>query len=186
MKQTYIEKPGKLAFIIFSFACITAILACSIVDFAINRRITWALYPILSVPFGWFVLSPAVVKKIGTPLALCSLMVFVLPYLYLMDKITPVQGWFTPIGIPSVIVGVPLIWLIYLLFRFIKINFWFKASITVFLAGVVANPIINHFINVYTQEEPSFFLRFINIFPCFVAAVLLLILGIGKKREAAA
>ena len=182
MKNKYIDDIGKLIFKIFSIACLVAILTCLIVNFAIDRSVTWALYPLLSVPFGWLVLTPLVVKKLGIPFTLCSFMIFVMPFMFLLEKITPVDNWFIGIGIPSAIVGVPLIWLIYLLFRFVRISWWFKAAIAVFLGGVVANPIINHYVNLFTNETPTFFLRFINIFPCFVVTVLLVIIGVRRKN----
>ena len=182
MKKTYIDDTGKLIFKIFSVACLVAIFTCLIVNFAIDRSITWALYPLLSVPFGWLVLTPLVVRRFGIPFTLCSFMIFVMPYLFLLEKITPVDNWFVGIGIPAAIVGVPFIWITYLLFRFLKISLWFKAAITVFLGGVVASPIINHYVNVFTNETPSFFNRFINVFPCIVVTVLLVIMGVRRKK----
>lgn len=184
MKKTYIDNTGILAFKFFSAACLIAILACFIVNIAIDNAITWALYPLLSVPFGWLVLSPLVIKRFGVLFSLCSLMIFVMPFLFLLDKITPVDSWFIGIGIPSAIAGVPFLWLMYLLFRFVKINLWFKSAITVFLAGVVLNPVINHYISVFLNETPTFFNRFINVFPCFVVALLLVVLGIRRKNPA--
>ena len=168
----------------FSISCIIAIITCLIVNFAIDRAITWALYPLISVPFGWLVLSPLVVRKLGVLFSLCSFMIFVLPFLFLLEKITPVGGWFIGIGIPVTIIGVTLLWLTFLLFRFLKISLWFKTAITVFLAGVIASPLIDHYVNVFLNTTPTFFDRFLSIFPCIAVSVLLIVIGVRRRNIA--
>ena len=176
-------KYSKAIFLSFSVACVISIITCIIVDFAINRQITWSAYAILSVPFGWLILSPLVVKNHGITISLCSLTLFVLPFLFLLDKITPVAGWFAPLGIPSAAVGVPIIWIIYLLFRFFKFNPWYKSAITVFLVGVIGNLVIDYYVNVHLNEGLISLSTLISSAGCAVLAVLLILQG--RKRAKA-
>lgn len=176
-------KNRKLIFMLFSLACFIAMGVCLIVDVAITHTITWAAYPLLSIPFGWMIPSSLLMKKHGIILCPCVLTILGLPYLYLLEKLTPVSDWFFPLGLPSAITGILLGWAIYGLFRFIKINIWYKAAISVLLAGVIASPVINHFVDAFTGTGPSFLSYFINIFSCVVAASVLGIIGYRKKQS---
>jgi len=172
----------KNIFVSFSFACLIAIITCIIVDYAMNKQITWSWYPIISVPFGWLVFSPLHIKKYGTPLSILSLTIFSLPFLFLLEKITPVSGWFTPLAIPSAAVGAAAIWVIYLVFRFLKIRLWYKSAITVFLAGVIVNPVISYFVDMYVYSEPRIFSTLISSVPCLILAVTMIIQGRVKDK----
>ena len=176
-------KYSKVIFLSFSVACVISIITCVIVDFAINRSITWSMYPILSVPFGWLILSPLVVKNHGITISLCAFTLFVLPFLLLLDKITPVASWFTPLGIPSAAVGVPTIWGIYLLFRFFKINAWYKSAVTVFLVGVIGNLLMDYYVNMYLNAGFITISTMISSAGCAVLAVVLFLQG--RKRTKA-
>jgi len=170
-------KNKKLIFMLFTLACFVAMGVCLIVDMAITKQITWSAYPLISIPFGWVAVSPLLIKKYGKILCPCVLTLSVLPYLYFLEKVTPVSDWFFPLGLPSAVTGIVVGWVIYFLFRFIRISIWYKASICVFIAGVIASPITNHFVNAYTQTEPSFLNNFINVFSCIVASAILGIFG---------
>jgi len=175
-------KNRKLIFILFTLVCFIAMGVCLIVDMAITHRITWSAYPLLSIPFGWIAVSSLLIKKYGKVLCPCVLTLSVLPYLYFIEKITPVSDWFLPLGLPSAVTGIIVGWIIYFLFRFIKISIWYKAAISIFLAGVIASPIINHFVNAFAQIEPSFLNSFINIFSCILVSAMLGILGYRKSK----
>lgn len=183
-RRITVSKIKKLIFMLFTLSCFVAMGVCLIVDMAITKEITWSAYLLISIPFGWVAISSLFIKKIGRILCLCILTLSVLPYLYLIEKITPVSDWFFPLGLPVAATGIIFGWSVYFLFRFIRINIWYKSAISIFLAGVIASPVINRFVNVYTQTEPSFLNNFINIFSCIIVSAVLGILGYrisGKK-----
>ena len=175
-------KYQKAIFISFSAACILAIITCLIVDFALNRAITWAMYPIITVPFGWLLFTPLLVRKHGVLLSLCSLTVISLPLLFLLEKITPVSGWFAPVAIPSAVIGTGAIWLIFLLFRFVKISPWYKSAITVFILGVLANPAINYHVDMHVYSEFKLLGTILETAACLLISVGLFILGFGRNK----
>ena len=180
------QKYGKPILGIFTVACLAAILTCMIVNFAIDRQITWAAYTILSVPFGWLVLSPLAIKKYGAALSLFSLTLFTVPFLFVLDRLTPVDSWFFPLGIPSAIVGAIAAWLFFLLFRFVKINVWYKSAITVFITGVMINPVINYFVDRFATDQSSLLSTILTAAGCLILAVALWIAGYGKARKTGA
>lgn len=173
---------NKIIFSVFTICCFIAIGTCIIVNYAIDQRITWAAYPILSVPVGWLIVTPTLFRKyIGS---LCALTLSVIPFLYLLERITPVPDWFYPIGLPAAIAGIVVIWVIYLLFRYIKMSLWYKFAITVFLCGVTDNLIINQFVDAFLNTKTAHLQYFISIFSYAVATALLFILGYVRNRMA--
>ena len=174
----------KLLFMSFTLVCFIAAGVCLIVNMAINQQITWAAYPLLSILFGWAVLSPLLIKKHGPVLHLSALTFLIFPYLYLLSNITPVSDWFRPIGLPAAIAGVIAIWILYPLFRYAKINILYKSAIAVFLLGVIISPVIEYFVDIYLGDNPFAWYRFINIFACFVASAVLGIWGYAKSKQA--
>lgn len=178
-------KNRKLLFMVFTLTCFVAAGVCLIVDAAINKQITWAAYPLLSLVFGWAVLSPLLIKKHGIILSLCALTLLVLPYLYFMSKITPVTDWFMPLGLPLAISGLIALWLLYPLYRYTKINVWYKSAISVFLLCVVYSPVVNYFVDGYLGVEPFGWDRYLSIFSCIVASAVLGIMGYVKSNSKA-
>ena len=175
-------KIRKLAFISFSLACFVAAGTCVIVDTAVNRRITWAAYPLLSLAFAWAVSLPLLAKKHVVLLSLGALTALLLPYLFLLSKLTPVTDWFVPIGLPSAIAGSAAAWLLLLLFRYTKINMWYKEAASVFLLVSVVSPVINYFVDLYTGDYPFAWDRLINVFAGIAAAGVLMVVGYTRSR----
>ena len=178
-------KFSKSILISFSIACLIAVFTCLIVNYAIDRQITWSAYVVLSVPFSWLVLSPLVIKKFGPALSLLSLTLFILPFLFVLNRITPVDSWFVPLGIPSAAVAVVAAWVFYLLFRFVKINVWYKSAIVVFIAGVVVNPAVNYFVDRHLTEN-NLFITLISSAGCLLLAIALFIQGRNRSKAARA
>jgi len=176
-----LQKASKIIFMVFTLSCILAVGVCVIVNYAVNQQITWAAYPILSVALGWLVITPLIFGKYM--IALCATTVAVNPFLYLIDRVTPDPDWFCKLGFPCAIVGIVFFWIIYALFRFVKINIWYKAAISMFLGGVVVSPLNNYFVDKFLQTEPSFINYITNIFSCLAVAALLWIVGYIRSRK---
>ena len=175
-------KNRKVVFLCFSLICFVAAGVCIIVNIAIERQITWAAYPLISLLLGWAVFSPVLVKKHGIVLSLCSLTLLCLPYLYFLSGITPVTDWFMPLGLPSAVIGVVSIWVIFLLFQFVKINDWYKAAISTLWLGVITDPIFEYFLNIYLGDDPLYWDRILSMFACIVVASVFGIIGYGKSK----
>ena len=170
---------SKIIFMLFTLLCFLAVGVCIIVNYAINEQITWAAYPIISVPLGWSIITPLLFRKYT--IALCVLTVMVNPFLYFMDKITPAPDWFCELGLPSAIAGIVFFWVNYLLFRFIKISIWYKVAISFFFGGAIT-PIINYFADRFSGTEMSALNLFINIFSCLFVSALFWIIGYMKNK----
>ena len=169
----------KVCFIIFTLLCFIAVGTCVIVNYALNQQITWAAYPIASVALGWLMITPLIYRKYI--ISLCVTTAIAVPFLYVLNIITPAPDWFSGLGIPLAIVGVATIWIVYLLFRYVKISLWYKAAITVLVAGV-ANMVTDCITNGFLGTEQPLLLVITQIFSCVAIAVLLGITGYIRKK----
>lgn len=170
-------KIKKIMFMVFSLICFISIGVCIIVNMTITGYITWAKFPLIAIPFGWIVISSLFAKKHQVIFVLIALTVLTFPFLYLLEKETLVDGWFLSLGIPLSIVGITWLWLVYLLFRFAKVSPWYKSAIAVFLLGVIASPIISHYIDTFSGAKLLQLNTFINIFFGIIIAAALAIIG---------
>jgi peptidoglycan/LPS O-acetylase OafA/YrhL len=168
---------------LFTLACFVAAGVCLIVDMAINRQITWAVCPLLSIAFGWAVLSPLSAKKQGVLLSLGTATLLILPYLYLLNKITAAMDWFAPIGLPSTIAGIIALWILFFLFRFAKINIWGKLAIAVFLLGAVIGPVVNYFVDTNMGQNPFSWDTFLTVIVAVAVSAALGISGYVKSKS---
>ena len=178
-----LSKKRKLIFVSFSILCLVSAAVCLIVNFAVSRQITWAKFPLFSVPFGWVLLSSLFAEKHRMVLLLCSLSLLILPYLYFISKITPVTDWFLPIGLPAAAAGIISCWLMFFLFRFARISGWYKAAVSVFWLGVIVTPVINYYVNIYSGSDPFKWYELINVVSCAAAAIVLLKTGRRKPKS---
>ena len=177
-----IMKNKKLIFMVYTLSCFIAAGVCLIVDIAINRQITWAAYPLLSIAFGWALLSSLLVKKHKIVSLLCAVTLLTIPYLYLLSKITPVTDWFLPIGIPSAIAGIIAMWILFPLYLFTKINILNKAAISVILIGAV-NVVVDYYVDTAFGINPFGWERWLSVFGCIIIAAILGILGYMKSKK---
>jgi len=99
-----------------------------------------------------------------------------------MNLITPEPSWGI-LGLLMAAAGLVYVWLMYLLFRLLKISYWYKAAIAVFLGGSVLSPLINYFADSGVMTEASVLNAVINVFTGVVAAGILGILGYTRKKR---
>ena len=169
----------KVIILFFTLLCIVAVCTCLIVNYAIDQRISWAVYPIVSVPVGWLLFIPLIHRKYT--LAVCILTLISIPFLYLLDKASGTSDWFCGLGFPLAIMGIVTIWLIYLLYRFLKISQWYKAAITVFISGI-ANVITDYYVGKFTETAQLSVGTLIQLLSCFMGSVILGIIGYMKRK----
>lgn len=175
----------KLSFMLYTLGCFAAIGACVIVNLAVSGGLTWAIYVIYSVPFGWAAGAPLWLKNWwgrAVPLSLAAVSVLALPYLYLLAGQTG-GGWFMPLGLPCGIIGVVTLWAVYCLFRFAKIGLFYKLALTVLFAGAAVGPAVNWFAHRFAGRPAGALDTFINIFASILTAAVLAIIGYMKTAR---
>ncbi len=119
---------------IFTIACILGILAPSIVNFALESTLSWALLPISSIIYAWLLVVPIFwFPKRRILFLLCRFTVLTLPFLYVLGFILGITDAVVYMGFRSAIAGIVFLWLVFLLFTLLKKHKNIAASITALL-----------------------------------------------------
>lgn len=112
-----------------------AAMVCFICNIAISHTISWAWFPFSSLLFSWLILMPLIVLKKKRIIAmLASFSIFIIPFLYSLEKIGGWEGEFMPIALPVTVVTVIYLWISYLLLSSGKIPALISLGIIVLLA----------------------------------------------------
>lgn len=176
-----VGKGLRVLFYGFSALCALAIVACLICDFAINRSLTWSMYVVCSVPYLWLIGLPFFTVKHKVAVSLLALTALSVPYLFLLDRFTPISGWFMPLGLPLALAGIVALWLAYMVFRYLPINLLIKCGILVLLVGAGYSLYTNHLLADYLQVPLSVWQAIINPVITGLAGVGLITLGIRHR-----
>jgi len=115
-----------------------------IVNFAVSRVITWALYPAGSAVLALGIAASLFFGgKHRWLLSVAALAVLIMPFLMLVQHLSSIGAWAWPVGFPIAAVSVLALLLVVILFRYTHINRWYCASVAV-LMGIPINLITDH------------------------------------------
>lgn len=132
--------------------CFLSIFICIICDIDISGRLSWSLYPIAAVSFAWLVIFPLFqFKKYNVCISLISLSIFIIPFLFILDKIIGGAKLMMPLGVTISIVSIAYIWVIYFLFSIKKLEKWNMDAVAVLL-GIPVSIIINYIISKFIVQ----------------------------------
>lgn len=161
--------------------CLLGIFICTICDMAVSGTFTWSLYAITSIVFLWLIVIPLFqFKKNNVCMSLISLSIFIIPFLFLLNKIIGGTKFMLPIGIPVSLIAIAYMWGVYLLFSVKKALKWNMAAISILL-GIPVSLIINCIVVKFTKQPV------INVWDILswgiqvVAAIILFLIGRNSK-----
>lgn len=173
-KENHFTKNVIIA-ILFSMALLTGIVVCLICNIAISGALTWSLIPIGSMVYAWAVSFPAIVLgKKGITASLVSLSFFTIPYLFVLSRLTRVQGVFS-IGTAVSFVSILFLWIVAAICRRIGKSGKLNALGIIFLSAIPLMFVINAMLTKMISE-PLFdvwdaltvFVLLILSFSCFM------------------
>lgn len=121
------------------FVGLIGVVTTTIVDFALNKGLTWSLFPISSIVFLWLCILPLFFfKKHKVNMALLSTSIFLVPFLYILCRLTG-GNWFGSIAMPVLLASLTMVWLIRFVFA-TKLTGWNKwaLSMLIMAAGEIA------------------------------------------------
>ena len=159
---------------------------CLIVNYSIAISITWSLYPI-----GGFIVIMAslfpllILQKYKAIGLFAGLTVTLIPYIYIIQTLVSVKGWFFPLALPIVILSLLALGISLMAFTSKKLNKIAATAITVFLFGVIVNygvgVIVNRFLN-ENNESDKF--RVLTISISVIISLILMIVAYTRRKEA--
>lgn len=178
---------SKIIFYGVSILCLVGIVTCLICDLAINRALTWSLYTVFSIPYFWLLtLPPTLMKRYKVELTLAVFSIGAIPYLALLDTVTPVAGWFMPFGLPVAAASILAIWLTYVIFRFLPANIFYKTALIVVLFGIGMNLVVDFSLASFLSTPVSWLQMIINLLTTAVITGICVFFGYRRTHPKAA
>lgn len=171
-----------IAKIIITVTCLLGIFICMICDMAISGDFTWSLYPITAISFAWLIIIPLFqFKKNKVCMSLVSLSIFIIPFLFILDKIIGGTKFMLPLGVPVSLIAIAYMWGIYILFSIKKAVKWNMASISILL-GIPVSLIINYIVVKFTNQP---IIDVWDIISCGILGMAsIVVFFIGRNRKA--
>lgn len=176
-------KASSLAISLLTIAFLIAAFVCLLCNLVSKGKIDWALYPVSSLIFAWFVIVPLIYfKKHKYVISLATLSVLLIPLLYLIEQLGPNKNWLMPLGIPATLISLVYFWIAVPLFVYTKINRWYLSA-AVILLGVGLDCGIEYYVQLFVQRSnPDIYNIFSNI--CVViVAIAIFFIGFARKRK---
>ena len=118
----------------FSMLLFVGIVVVSIVDMAITGTFTWALTPISAIVFAWLICFPAIkFGAKGIVGSLIALSVFIIPFLFVLHSLIEGDAPILPIGIRVSAISIVFLWLVFGIYKKLKLRKLIAFAITLSL-----------------------------------------------------
>lgn len=119
----------------YSILLLIGILVCSICDIAISGAFSWSLIPISAIVFSWLVFFPAMKWGAkGVFVSMLSLNVFIVPFLYVLDRLIGATPCIMPVGVPMAVISLVFLWCVLAVFWALKKRKLLAAAISFLLS----------------------------------------------------
>lgn len=164
--------------------CIIAIITCFIVDIAINRSLTWSLIAIGGTVFGYSLVYTMVRGGKGRVIkSMLLITILILPFLALIQFVVKYSlapgspAWLWNFGFPIALIWLAYIWIVYIICRVFKPNFFFACAIVLFLS--IPGNLFTNYIARSGYSPSTYYYDFIfNTLGSVLGAVVCVMLGV--------
>jgi len=178
------QKLSRIVFPILSSALALSAFICLLVNYCIDQTFTWSIYPLVSLLLCFIILIPIFfLKKHRTLAAHGVLLAALIPYLYVIERMTPVDGWVLPLALPIAVLSIGVSAIIVWLVLYTRINRFITMAIAFLLAGVGVNLAINEIVVDFVGERTSNISVFITALCFAAAAIVLVIVGFTRRKK---
>ena len=171
----------RTAKIIISLICFLGIFICMICDIAISSRFTWSLYSTTAISFAWLIIIPFFqFQKNKVFMSLVSLSTFIIPFLFILNKIIGDSKFMLTLGILVSLIVIIYMWGIYILLSIKKAEKLSIVSISILLAIPVCL-LINFVVAKFTNHS---IIDMWDILSCgLLGLVSIILFFIAKKKQ---
>lgn len=179
MDQT---KTGQFIAILFSVALLIGITVCLICNIAISGSLTWSMIPVSSMIYAWVIAFPAIILgRRGIFSSLVSLSVFTVPYLFVLSRLTGVNGVFS-IGTAAAFVSILFLWIVAAICKHIGKSGRLTAAGITFLSAIPFVFVINAILAKLIAEPLFDVWDALTVFILLILAFGCLLGDYAKKR----
>lgn len=167
---------------VFSLVLLCSIVICVICDMAIGGSLSWSLLVIGANVFSWLVFFPVIkLRAGGVTVALISFSVFIIPYLWVLNKLISGKNSILAIGVPIAIVSVIFLWIVYFVFRALRDRKLLATGICLLLALPV-HVLINYILMKQIQSPLFDMWDVLSVLIIGIVAVVFLFLDLKHRR----
>ncbi len=172
---------------IFSILILIAIFVVSIVNVAISGTFTWSLIPISASIFAWLVLFPTIKFGLkGIVGSLISFTLFIMPFLYVLDKaVFRIIGYDTllfPLGIRIAPLSMIFFWIAFFLLKRFKTRRLFTIAFLVLLTSPL-NFIVNSMVSEMLNQPLYRTQTILNAIATVIFAIIIFIIGLVVQQR---
>ena len=167
--------------IIYTITMVIGILVCCICDVAISGTLTWSLIILSSILVTWIASFPVILLgKKGVLIAIVSINIFILPFMYILSILIKVNEVFS-IGAIMSIITLVFLWIIYILYYRLKERKLLATGIT-FLFAIPFTFLINIILSKIIGEPVIDIWDILSVFILLIIAVAFIIGDYARKK----
>jgi len=170
---------------LISMIFILAGFICLLCNFVINRTFNWSLYPVGAMLMVWLTVAPwFLLTKHRAVLSFAAFTISLIPYLFLIERLSAAKGWVVPFALPILGITLPGLLIVILLFSYTKINRISLSAFAVLIFGVLVNLGVNAFVQNYLhqQNQPNISVP-ITAISFVLLSIILAVIGDIRRRK---
>ena len=171
---------------LISMIFILAGFICLLCNFVINRTFNWSLYPVGAMLLVWLTVAPWFLLTKHRPiLSFAAFSISLIPYLFLIERLSAAKGWVVPFALPILGITLPGLLIVVLLFSYTKINRISLSAFAVLIFGVLVNLGVNAFVQNYLhqQNQPNISVPITAISFALLSIILAVIGDIRRRKK---
>jgi len=170
---------------LISMIFILAGFICLLCNFVIIRTFNWSLYPVGAMLLVWLTVAPwFLLTKHRPVLSFAAFTISLIPYLFLIERLSAAKGWVVPFALPILGITLPGLLIVILLFSYTKINRISLSAFVVLIFGVLVNLGVNAFVQNYLhqQNQPNISVP-ITAVSFVLLSIILAVIGDIRRRK---
>ena len=168
--------------LILSAVSLIAIFICIICNYAIERTLSWALFPISSIIFTLLVVMPMILW--GKKRVIISLIMFsasIIPFLFVLEKIIGRAGLIMPIGSRVSIIAVIYLWIIFFLFK--SKLFKYVSTVLTLMISIPIELWIDSVVSKFTNQSTFDIWNILAYSIIAVTSIIIFVFGYIKEKS---
>lgn len=148
-----LKQPSLKRLIIFSSIIVAIIAILTIINYSVNKTLSWSLYPIGALLMIWATFSPTDLPRYRLMASLIGFSFSIFPFLYLIATLSGNSSWFWPLAVPLALSLIVTLGIFFFILLLQLKNKWYIGATAFFLFGVVLNYIVGEIIQRYLDNH---------------------------------
>lgn len=184
MQVNYSDKIKRMVLITISTLCFIGILSVGIVNYVIDKELTWGIASTASIILGWLIVVPLVMKeKKGIKISLLIVSIAIIPFLYILSSSLGLDAYVLSVGWKAALFALAYAWIAYFMFATKRFEYYTIVSILIILATPLSY-IIQKMVEIETGVPVINMMQYISFALNIIVASTIYIYFHERKRKA--